>query len=186
MKPVQILNKHLGLFLKIAAIAAVLVLIYKTMNQMKRYLLCQVLLSLCFAVIFTACGSGETATTGDNSQNRETGAKSNNNTNNSTQDGKFAKYLNKVTGKNKEGLKDILQLLDSKNLDICEVDKELLQISTNARKEAETKFGAVSNESFDYRRKTEEQRKKGYWKEKGLPDSLSGYVAIYTMKLDCK
>jgi len=128
---------------------------------------------ICAFFLFAACE--------DNAQSGNTQDSTTSNT-----PEKYAQYLSKMTSEeDKTTLKKILALLDSKSLDICQVSKELLAISTQARREGEAKFGFGKPETMKYAGKLEEERTAIYCKEKELPDSLSAYIVVFTTRLDC-
>ena len=130
----------------------------------------------CAFFLFTAC---ENNTQSGDTQSGDTQDSTTSNT-----PEKYAQYLNKVTSEtDKAKLKKILTLLDSKNLNICEVDKELLSISSQARREGGAKHGIASDKGTELARKLEKERKAKYWEDKGLKgaDSLSLQIGVFSM-----
>lgn len=76
--------------------------------------------------------------------------------------------------RDKTRLTNILVLLNSKRLDLCKVDKDLLSISSNARKT-----------NPNNQEETETKKKAEYWTKNGLKgaDSLSLQIAVFSMKV---
>lgn len=76
--------------------------------------------------------------------------------------------------RDKTRLTNILVLLNSKKLDLCKVDKDLLKISGDARKT-----------NPNNQEQIEAKKKADFWEKQGLKgaDSLSLQIAVFSMKV---